>query len=178
LLHLAGDPAASMAQIVNLLRTDPVLTMGLLRVANSPLFAARQEITDVRQAVTYLQAGRACAFRESEREEAASSRPGLDMLPGGSLHHVLAVDPVQNSICGLTRLVHESYRSELVGIEEMGGGLRRIRLRLTDDMAEAKGTQAKPTVMCSVIAPRLDQYYAYRRELWSRIEHGGPLDIC
>jgi HD-like signal output (HDOD) protein len=43
-----------MGQIVSLLRADPVLTMGLLRVANSPLFAARHEITDVRQAVTYL----------------------------------------------------------------------------------------------------------------------------
>jgi HD-like signal output (HDOD) protein len=39
---------------VNLLRTDPVLTIGILRVANSPLFASRVEITDVRQAVTYL----------------------------------------------------------------------------------------------------------------------------
>lgn len=54
LLHLAGDPTASTADIVRLLRTDPVLTMGLLRVANSPLFAARYEITDVHQAVTYL----------------------------------------------------------------------------------------------------------------------------
>jgi putative nucleotidyltransferase with HDIG domain len=43
-----------MVHIVNLLHTDPVLTMGLLRVANSPLFAARHEITDVRQAVAYL----------------------------------------------------------------------------------------------------------------------------
>jgi HD-like signal output (HDOD) protein len=54
LLHLAGDPTGSTPRIVCLLRTDPVLTMGLLRVANSPLFAARYEITDVQQAVTYL----------------------------------------------------------------------------------------------------------------------------
>jgi putative nucleotidyltransferase with HDIG domain len=54
LLHLTGDPTVSTGNIVNLLRTDPVLTMGLLRVANSPLFAPRHEITDVRQAVAYL----------------------------------------------------------------------------------------------------------------------------
>jgi HD-like signal output (HDOD) protein len=54
LLHLAGDPTVSMAQIVALLRTDSALTVALLRVANSPLFASRQQITDVRQAVIYL----------------------------------------------------------------------------------------------------------------------------
>jgi putative nucleotidyltransferase with HDIG domain len=53
-LNLAGDPTASVAHIGNVLRTDPVLTMELLRVANSPLFAARHEITNVQQAVTYL----------------------------------------------------------------------------------------------------------------------------
>ena len=54
LAHLAGNPTVSMGRIITLLQTDPVLTMGLLRVANSPLFASRQEIRDVRQAVTYL----------------------------------------------------------------------------------------------------------------------------
>jgi putative nucleotidyltransferase with HDIG domain len=54
LLHLAGDPTVSIGRIVNLLRTDPVLTMGLLRVANSALFASRHEILDVQHAVTYL----------------------------------------------------------------------------------------------------------------------------
>jgi HD-like signal output (HDOD) protein len=54
LLHLAGDPTVSMGRIVNLLRTDPGLTMGLLRVANSPLFASRHKISDVQHAVTYL----------------------------------------------------------------------------------------------------------------------------
>jgi HD-like signal output (HDOD) protein len=54
LLHLAGDPTVSVGQIITLLRTDAVLTMGLLQIANSPLFASRQEITDIRQAVTYL----------------------------------------------------------------------------------------------------------------------------
>ena len=54
LLQLAGDPTVSMGRIVNLLRTDPVLTGGLLRVANSPLFGSRHEISDVHHAVTYL----------------------------------------------------------------------------------------------------------------------------
>lgn len=54
LLHLAGDPTVSMGSIVSLLRTDPALTMALLRLANSPLFAPRHEILDVQHAVTYL----------------------------------------------------------------------------------------------------------------------------
>jgi HD-like signal output (HDOD) protein len=54
LLHLVGDPTVSIGRIVDLLRTDSVLTLRLLRVANSPLFASRQKISDVRQAVSYL----------------------------------------------------------------------------------------------------------------------------
>ena len=54
LLQLAEDLTVSMGRIVNLLRTDPVLTGGLLRVANSPLFGSRHEISDVHHAVTYL----------------------------------------------------------------------------------------------------------------------------
>ena len=54
LLHLAGDPTVSLGRVVNLLRTDPPLTIGLLRIANSPLFASYQEVTDIRRAATYL----------------------------------------------------------------------------------------------------------------------------
>jgi HD-like signal output (HDOD) protein len=54
LLHLVGDPSVSVGHIVDLLQTDSVLSLRLLRVANSPLFAARQEIATVRQAVSYL----------------------------------------------------------------------------------------------------------------------------
>jgi HD-like signal output (HDOD) protein len=54
LLQIAGDPTVPIGKIVTLLRTDAVLAMGLLQIANSPLFASHQEITDIRQAVTYL----------------------------------------------------------------------------------------------------------------------------
>jgi HD-like signal output (HDOD) protein len=54
LLRLAGEHAVSLPRIVNLLRTDPVLTLGLLRIANSALFSGGREITDVVHAVAFL----------------------------------------------------------------------------------------------------------------------------
>jgi hypothetical protein len=86
---------------------------------------------------------------------------------------LVAIDPVEHSVCGLAGGVHNEYRSEIVGAEDLGGGWRRIHCRLTDDMRASN--RRRPTVMCSVIAPYLDNYYAYRREMWSRIEHGGSL---
>ena len=89
-----------------------------------------------------------------------------------------AIDPVQHSVCGLTGSVHNDYRSEIVGVEDLGGGWRRIHCRLTDDMAKPVGARRRPTVTCSIIAPYLDDYSPYRREIWNRIEHGGsPVDI-
>ncbi len=54
LLRKAGDSTASFAEIANLLKTDSVLTLELLRVANSPLFCCRREITNVFQAIAFL----------------------------------------------------------------------------------------------------------------------------
>ena len=54
LLRMAGDSTASFAEIANLLKTDSVLTLELLRVANSPLFCCRREITNVFQAIAFL----------------------------------------------------------------------------------------------------------------------------
>lgn len=87
----------------------------------------------------------------------------------------VAIDPVEHSVCGLAGGIHNDYRSEVVGVEDLGGGWRRIHCRLTDDMAKSEGARRRPTVMCSVIAPQLDYYHAYRREVWHRIEHGGSL---
>ncbi len=86
-----------------------------------------------------------------------------------------AVDPVKLSVCGLTGAVHDDYRSEIVNIEDLRGGLRRIHIRLTDSMPKPEGTRRRPSVMCRVITPYLEDYYAYRYEMWDRIEHGGSL---
>lgn len=106
LLHLAGDPAASMAQIANLLRTDPVLTMGLLRVANSPLFAAGREITDVRQAVIYLGLDlvRSLAVTAATRGLIGSRANPLG-LP--FWRHSLATALTCRKMCGLTSISPE-----------------------------------------------------------------------
>jgi HD-like signal output (HDOD) protein len=106
LLQLAGDPAASMTQIANLLRTDPVLTIGLLRVANSPLFAARQEIADVRQAVIYLGLDlvRSLAVTAATRG-LIGSRPNPLGLP--FWRHSLATALTCRKMCGLTSISPE-----------------------------------------------------------------------
>jgi HD-like signal output (HDOD) protein len=54
LLRMVGDPSVSFARVAALLRADSVLTAELLRAANSPLFAARQEVTNVLQAIVFL----------------------------------------------------------------------------------------------------------------------------
>jgi HD-like signal output (HDOD) protein len=54
LLRKAGDAAASFGEIASLLKTDSVLTLELLRVANSPLFCGRREITSVFHAIAFL----------------------------------------------------------------------------------------------------------------------------
>jgi hypothetical protein len=105
-LHLAGDPAASIAQIVNLLRADPVLTMGLLQVANSPLFAARHEITNVRQAVTYLGLDlvRSLAVTAAARG-LIGTRPNPLSLP--FWRHSLATALTCRKMCGVTSISPE-----------------------------------------------------------------------
>lgn len=106
LLHLAGDPSVSMEHIVNLLRTDPVLTMGVLRVANSPLFAPRHEITDVRQAVSYLGLDlvRSLAVTAAMRGLIGTRRNSL-ALP--FWRHSLATALTCRKMCGLTSISPE-----------------------------------------------------------------------
>jgi hypothetical protein len=89
---------------------------------------------------------------------------------------MVAIDPVEHGVCGLTGGVHIDYRSEIVGVEDLDGGRRRILCRLTDDMSKPEGAPRRPTVICSVIAPYLDNYRAYRLEMCHRIQHGGSLD--
>jgi HD-like signal output (HDOD) protein len=54
LLRMMGDPSVPFGKVADLVQTDPVLSMELLRIANSPLFAVRMEITRVLQAIVFL----------------------------------------------------------------------------------------------------------------------------
>jgi HD-like signal output (HDOD) protein len=54
LLRLVGDPTANFRQVADLIQTDPVLSMELLKIANSPLLPARMEIKSVLQAIVFL----------------------------------------------------------------------------------------------------------------------------
>jgi hypothetical protein len=89
---------------------------------------------------------------------------------------LIAIDPVEHSVCGLAGGIHKDYRSKVVGKQELAGGWRRIYLQLIDDMTKPPGANRKPTQTCTVIAPSALQYHnAYRREIWNRLEHGDTL---
>ena len=125
LLHLAGDPTVSMGRIVNLLRTDPALTTGLLRVANSPLFASRHQISDVQHAVTYLglDVVRSLAVTAAMRG-LIDTRP--NPLAVAFWRHSLATALTCSRMCSLTRTSSEyAYTAGL--LHDVGQlGLMRI----------------------------------------------------
>jgi HD-like signal output (HDOD) protein len=54
LLRMMGDPSVEFAKVAGLIQTDPVLSMELLKIANSSLFPARIEINSVLQAIVFL----------------------------------------------------------------------------------------------------------------------------
>lgn len=54
LLELSSDPDASLVEVADVIRYDPVLSVDLLRRANSATAAARYEIADVADAVARL----------------------------------------------------------------------------------------------------------------------------
>jgi HD-like signal output (HDOD) protein len=54
MLRMVGKSSVSFAEVANLLKTDSVLTLELLRVANSPLFWRQREITSVHHAIALL----------------------------------------------------------------------------------------------------------------------------
>lgn len=54
LMRLIGDSAEPLPRIVELLRTDAVLTASVMRLVNSPLFGVRYEIKNILQALSFL----------------------------------------------------------------------------------------------------------------------------
>ena len=54
LLRMVGDPSVPFGKVGDLLQTDPVLSTDLLRIANSPLFPSRIEISSVLRAIVFL----------------------------------------------------------------------------------------------------------------------------
>ncbi len=54
LLKMVGDSSVPFAKVAELVQTDPVLSMELLQIANSPLYPSRREIRSVLQAIVFL----------------------------------------------------------------------------------------------------------------------------
>lgn len=53
-LHLLEDENVNIKQVATTIETDPALTIKILKIANSPIFASRKEITSVHQAIVIL----------------------------------------------------------------------------------------------------------------------------
>ncbi len=54
LLRMVANPTVAFGKVAGLVQTDAVMSMELLRIANSPLFQMRMEITSVLQAIVFL----------------------------------------------------------------------------------------------------------------------------
>jgi hypothetical protein len=87
------------------------------------------------------------------------------------------IDSVTHSIHGLTGSLHEDYRADVTDIQNLGRGWRRIFLSLSDDMPKPAGAVRKPRLYATVVAHEsVEDYRAYRVELWRRIQGGGLLE--
>jgi len=53
-LSLLEDEDVNIRSLSTLIETDPALTLKVLKVANSPLYAVRSEITSINQAILNL----------------------------------------------------------------------------------------------------------------------------
>lgn len=54
IIDASKDPDISLADVADILRVDPALSAKLLRIANSPLYAKRREISNLRDALSLL----------------------------------------------------------------------------------------------------------------------------
>ncbi len=75
---LAQSDKASAKDFEEIIKPDPSMTANLLRLANSPFFGLRRQVTSVRQAVTLLGVSRVCDIATS----AALARTMPKTIPG------------------------------------------------------------------------------------------------
>ena len=89
---------------------------------------------------------------------------------------LVQIDPVLHSVHGLAGGIHEDYRAEVIQFQPLGGGWRRVYLRLLDDAPKPPGARRRPTIAATVIVPEtMESFGSYRVELWRRIERGVSL---
>jgi len=54
IIQLTSDPKSSVAQLEEVIKSDPGLTAKVLKMANSAHFALREEVKDIRKAVVFM----------------------------------------------------------------------------------------------------------------------------
>lgn len=92
LLELSSDPDASLAEVADVIRYDPVLTVDLLRRANSATSAARYEIANVADAVARLGTSEVLimAMKRAMQGRMSDAIPGYGLDANALWHHALA----------------------------------------------------------------------------------------
>ena len=87
---MLDDDSSGAAEFEQVVRPDPSLTANLLKLANSPFFGARRQISSVRQAIAFLGTERdwGCAT-----PPACSSHDDATAAVRGTTAHVVALSP-------------------------------------------------------------------------------------
>lgn len=104
LLELSSDPDAGLADVADVIRYDPVLSVDLLQRANSAIFAARYEITDVTDAVSRLGSSEVLimAMKRAMQGRMSEAIPGYGLSANALWHHALA------AAVGAEMIAHQS----------------------------------------------------------------------
>lgn len=104
LLELSSDPDAGLAEVADVIRYDPVLSVDLLQRANSAIFAARYEITDVTDAVSRLGSSEVLimAMKRAMQGRMSEALPGYGLSANALWHHALA------AAVGAEMIAHQS----------------------------------------------------------------------
>ncbi|MCP4679420.1 MAG: HDOD domain-containing protein [Deltaproteobacteria bacterium] len=106
LSELIEDKSAGASQFEKVVKPDPALTANLLRLANSPFFGLRREVTSVRQAIALMGINRVfeLAASASFKQVLPKKIPGYEIEASAFWLHSIAVGVMAEKLADTTRL--------------------------------------------------------------------------
>ena len=137
----------SFAEVANLLKTDSVLTLELLRVANSPLFWPRREITSVNHAIALLGLDLVRSLAVTAALRSLVARPGSETVRAcwrHSLATALACKRwsglmgLEGERCYTAGLVHDIGQLALLHLFKEYGGAMAAALDRGEHLPDAE----------------------------------------
>ena len=172
LLNLVSDMSQPLARVVNLLRTDAVLTAEVLRLANSPLLGCRSEIKNILQALAFLGMERINSLIVTTAMRGLAG-PNSGNLARSCWRHNLATAVICERLASSLKISQE--RAYMAGLIHDIGRLALLRAfpnyeeALTEAAAEGKNLQAAEKSLYG-----MDHTEAGR---WLLAQWGCPLDL-